>query len=132
MVRRIGLVELLQRQFKVSVAGPTTLAALLNSLQMGFRTLAIQRRSSEVWQVLGAVKTEFGKFGAVLEKVDKKLQEASNGLQEVGRRRRVLERTLTEVQLLPAADAPAALAAVAPLEPADECEPLELASPPAG
>jgi hypothetical protein len=73
-----GLVELLQRECRVSVAGPTTLAALLNSLQMGFRTLAIQKRSSEVWTILGAVKAEFDKFGDIIGKVQKKLQEASN------------------------------------------------------
>jgi DNA recombination protein RmuC len=103
VVRRPGLMELLQRDYKVSVAGPTTLGALLNSLQMGFRTLAIQRRSSEVWQVLGNVKTEFGKFGIVLEKVEKKLQEAQNQLHDVGVRRRAIERTLKDVQVLPAA-----------------------------
>jgi DNA recombination protein RmuC len=104
VVRRPGLVDGIQRDFKVSVAGPTTLAALLNSLQMGFRTLAIQKRSSEVWQVLGAVKAEFGKFGEVLEKVDKKLQEASNHIQAVGRRRRAIERKLKDVAALPASE----------------------------
>ncbi|HYG68006.1 MAG TPA: DNA recombination protein RmuC [Anaeromyxobacteraceae bacterium] len=105
VVRRVGLVELLQRDHKIVVAGPTTLAALLNSLQMGFRTLAIQKRSSEVWQVLGAVKTEFGKFGDVLEKVQKKLDEASNTIEAANVRRRVLEKKLTKVQELPAAEA---------------------------
>ena len=72
-----GLVEALQREHKVMLAGPTTLLATLNSLQMGFRTLALEKRSAEVWEVLGAVKTEFGKFGAVLAKTKKKLEEAS-------------------------------------------------------
>lgn len=106
-VRRPGLLEALQRDWKVSVAGPTTLLALLTSLQMGFRTLAIQRRSAEVWQVLGAVKGEFATFGAVLEKVEKKLQEAQNQLHQVGVRRRAIERTLREVAAAPAAALPA-------------------------
>ncbi len=104
-IRRPGLVEAIQRDCRVIVAGPTTLAALLNSLQMGFRTLAIQKRSSEVWKVLGAVKTEFGKFGGVLDKVQKKLQEASNTMDSAARRTRVMERTLRDVEALPAADA---------------------------
>ncbi|HEX9051590.1 MAG TPA: DNA recombination protein RmuC [Anaeromyxobacter sp.] len=103
IIRRPGLVELLQRDWKVSVAGPTTLTALLNSLQMGFRTLAIQKRSSEVWKVLGEVKTEFLKFGEVIEKVEKKLSEASTQLQNVHQRSRVLQRKLKDVQALPAA-----------------------------
>jgi DNA recombination protein RmuC len=98
VVRRPGLLEAVQRDWKVSVAGPTTLLALLTSLQMGFRTLAIQRRSAEVWQVLGTVKGEFATFGAVLEKVEKKLQEAQNQIHQVGVRRRALERTLREVE----------------------------------
>jgi DNA recombination protein RmuC len=102
VVRRAGLTERIQRECRVVVAGPTTLWALLNSLQMGFRTLAIQQRSSEVWTVLGAVKTEFGKFGVVLEKVQKKLQEASNVVEDAGRRRRAVERRLRTVEALPA------------------------------
>jgi len=101
VVRRPGLLETLQRDWKVSVAGPTTLLALLTSLQMGFRTLAIQRRSAEVWQVLGAVKGEFANFGAILEKVEKKLQEAQNQIHQVGVRRRAIERTLREVEAPP-------------------------------
>jgi DNA recombination protein RmuC len=121
VVRRPGLMELLQRDYKVSVAGPTTLAALLNSLQMGFRTLAIQRRSSEVWQVLGNVKTEFGKFGVVLEKVEKKLQEAQNQIHDVGVRRRAIERTLKDVQVLPSASN-GAQQALLPAVPAEAVE----------
>lgn len=102
VVRRPGLVDLLQREYKVSVAGPTTLTALLNSLQMGFRTLAIQKRSGEVWEVLGAVKAEFGKFGAVLDKVEKKLAQATVELQGVGTRKRAIERKLRDVEALPA------------------------------
>jgi DNA recombination protein RmuC len=102
VIRRPGLADALQRDLQVTVAGPTTLAALLNSLQMGFRTLAIQRRSSEVWQVLGAVKVEFGKFGEVLDKVERKLGEAAAQLQKVGQRNRAIERTLRGVEALPA------------------------------
>lgn len=105
VLRRPGLVETLQRRYRVNVTGPTTLAALLNSLQMGFRTLAIERRSSEVWSLLGAVKTEFGKFGDVLEKTRKKLQEASNTMDQASVRTRAISRRLREVQELPAADA---------------------------
>jgi DNA recombination protein RmuC len=105
VVRRPGLAEALQRDYRVTVAGPSTLAALLSSLQMGFRTLAIQQRSSEVWQVLGAVKTEFGKFGDVIKKVEKKLEEATNTLSTVGTRSRAIERRLKTVQELPAGEA---------------------------
>ena len=93
VIRRTSLVETLQKDFKIVVTGPTTLGAILNSLQMGFRTLAIQKRTSEVWSVLGAVKTEFGKFGGMLEKVQKNLQNAGDQLEEVmGKRTRAIER----------------------------------------
>jgi DNA recombination protein RmuC len=95
----------LLRDHRVIPAGPTTLAALLSSLQMGFRTLIIEQRSSEVWQVLGAVKTEFGKFAVVLDKVQKKLQEATNTVEDATRRSRAVNRKLREVEELPAADA---------------------------
>jgi DNA recombination protein RmuC len=97
-LRRPGLAEVLQRDCRVMLAGPTTLGALLNSLQMGFRTLAIQRRSSEVWEVLGAVQSEFAKYAGVLAKVQKKLQEASNTVDDAARRTRVLEKKLRQVE----------------------------------
>jgi len=98
VVRR-NLVEPLAREYKINIAGPTTMAALLNSLQMGFRTLAIQRRSSEVWEVLGAVKSEFGKFRVVLEKAQERLRLAGNELDQlIGTRTRAIERRLREVQ----------------------------------
>ena len=100
-LRRSGLAETLQRDFRVSLAGPTTLAALLNSLQMGFRTLAIEQRSAEVWAVLGAVKTEFGKFGEALAHTKKKLDEASNSISKAETRTRQLSRKLKEVEALP-------------------------------
>lgn len=100
VLRRPGLFEALQREFHVSVAGPTTLTAQINSLQMGFRTLAIEKRSSEVWQVLGAVKTEFGKFGTVLDKVRDKLDQARNQIDETGVRSRQIERKLKGVEAL--------------------------------
>jgi DNA recombination protein RmuC len=99
------LVDGLQRDFRVTVAGPTVLSALLNSLQMGFRTLAIEQRSSEVWAVLGAVKTEFGRFGEVIDKVQKKLQEASNVVDTAAVRSRAIEKKLRGVQELPAGEA---------------------------
>ena len=90
--------ERLQNDYKVIIAGPTTLTAILNSLHMGFRTLAIEKRSSEVWSLLGAVKAEFGKFGDVLEKTQKKLQEASNTIEDASKRTRVIERKLKSVE----------------------------------
>lgn len=113
VVRRPGLVDALQREFRVVVAGPTTLMALLTSLRMGFRTLSIQRRSSEVWQVLGAVKTEFEKFGGVLDKVQKKLGEAQSAVESAGVRRRAVDRRLRGVESLPEADAADILAIAA-------------------
>ncbi len=101
ILRRPGLCDALQREYRVIVTGPTTLAALLNSLQMGFRTLAIEKRSSEVWTLLGTVKTEFGKFGLILEKTQKKLQEASNTIEDAAVRSRAIERKLKDVQELP-------------------------------
>ena len=102
VIRRTALVETLQKDYKIVVTGPTTLGAILNSLQMGFRTLAIQKRTSEVWIVLGAVKTEFGKFGGMLEKVQKNLQSAGDQLEEVmGKRTRAIERKLRQVEALP-------------------------------
>jgi len=100
-LRRPGLSETLQQDYRVVLAGPTTLGALLNSLQMGFRTLAIQQRSSEVWKVLGAVKSEFGKFGDVLTKVKKKLDEASDQIEESQRRTRAIDKQLRDVEVLP-------------------------------
>ncbi|MBV9378588.1 MAG: DNA recombination protein RmuC [Alphaproteobacteria bacterium] len=104
VVRRPGLVDWLQRECRVMVAGPTTLVSLLTSLRMGFRTLAIQQRSSEVWQVLSAVKTEFEKFGSVLDKVHKKLDEAQKVVEEAGVRRRAMDRRLRGVEVLPEAE----------------------------
>jgi DNA recombination protein RmuC len=101
ILRRPGLFETLQRDFRITVVGPTNLVAFLSSLQMGFKTLAIEKRSSEVWEILGAVKTEFGHFGIVLEKTKKKLQEASNVIESAGVRSRAIERRLRTVQELP-------------------------------
>ena len=104
----LGLVEVLQRDYKVSIAGPTTMAALLNSLQMGFRTLAIQKRSGEVWKVLGAVRTEFDRFGEVLEATQKRLEQTSAELDKlVGVRTRQIKNKLREVTSLPQAEAEA-------------------------
>jgi DNA recombination protein RmuC len=104
VLRRPGLCDSLQRDYRIVVTGPTTLAALLNSLQMGFRTLAIEKRSSEVWELLGAVKTQFSKFGEVLAKTKKKLQEASNTIDQAEVRTRVISRKLSKVQELPQID----------------------------
>ena len=99
---RAGMVEILQREYKVTLAGPTTMSALLNSLQMGFRTLAIQKRSSEVWKVLGAVKSEFDKFATVLEAAQNRLNQANSELdKQVGTRTRQIQRTLKNVETLP-------------------------------
>lgn len=97
-LRRPGLSEALQREFRVMLTGPTTLLATLNSLQMGFRTLALEKRSAEVWEVLGAVKTEFAKFGDVLAKTKKKLEEASNTIDAAEVRSRAMARRLKTVE----------------------------------
>ena len=100
-VVNLGLLEVLQREYNINVAGPSTMAALLSSLQMGFRTLAIQKRSSEVWQVLGAVKTEFGKFEEVMRKMQGHLQQTSSDLETLmGTRTRAINRKLRDVQQL--------------------------------
>jgi DNA recombination protein RmuC len=104
VLRRPGLCDLLQRDYRVAVTGPTTLAALLNSLQMGFRTLAIERRSSEVWVLLGTIKTEFGKFGDILTKTKQKLREASQSIDQAAVRSRAIERKLRRVQEVPLAN----------------------------
>lgn len=104
-LRRPGLTDLLQREFRVTVAGPTTLTALLNSLQMGFKTLAIEKRSSEVWQVLGAVKTEFGKFGDVLAKTREQIQKAADSIDKAEVRTRQITRKLKGVDAIPEAQA---------------------------
>ena len=109
LLRRPGLFDSLRREYAVTLAGPTTLLAILGSLQMGFRTLAIQQRSQEVWQLLGAVKTQFGKFGDLLAGVQKKLDEASNKIGEASAKSRYIERRLGQVQELPAAEASALL-----------------------
>ncbi|OAN51128.1 recombinase RmuC [Paramagnetospirillum marisnigri] len=109
VLRRPGLMDLIQRDYKVVAAGPTTLGAILNAVQMGFRTMAIEKRSSEVWEILGAVKTEFGKYGEVLDKVQKKLQEASSSIDAVAVRRRAIDRRLRSVEALPEAGAEALL-----------------------
>lgn len=105
VLRRPGLTEALLKEYRVVVTGPTTLAALLNSVQVGFRTLAIEKRTSEVWSLLGAVKTEFGRFGDLLDKTQKKLNEASNTIEDASRRSRAIARKLKDVQQLPQADA---------------------------
>jgi DNA recombination protein RmuC len=124
VLRRPGLVESLQSNFRVLVTGPTTLGALLNSLQMGFRILTVEQRSSEVWQLLGAVKTQFGQFGGLLEKVHKKLDQASSTIEDAAKKSRTIERRLRTVQELPgdAAGSLLSLAAVEEVESVEEAE----------
>lgn len=127
IIRRPGVVDSIQRDSRIIITGPTTLLALLNSLRMGFRTLAIQKRSSEVWKTLGEVKAEFGKYGTIIEKVQKKLQEASTTIDEVAKRRRAMDRKLRSVEILPEMEANALLE-VAHLdvpEPAEADDPSE-------
>ena len=119
-LRRPALADALQRDYRITLAGPTTLAALLNSLQMGFRTLAIERRSSEVWAVLGAVKTEFGKFGEALDATRKKLEQATKSIESAGVRTRQIERKLKGVEALPALDAQARLGELVEIESSEE------------
>src|SRR2546429_313645 len=110
VLRRPGLADLIQRECQVTLAGPTTLAAILNSLQMGFRTLAIEQRSEEVWRLLGAVKTDFGTFGDLLAKTKKQLDTVSNTLGDAEVRTRAIERKLRGVEALPEAEAAQLLA----------------------
>ncbi|MBN1321718.1 MAG: DNA recombination protein RmuC [Thermoleophilia bacterium] len=105
VLRRPGLVESLQNDLRVLITGPTTLAALLNSLQMGFRILTVEQRSSEVWQLLGAVKTQFGQFGGLLDKVHTRLDQASRTIDDAARKSRTIERRLRNVQEIPAESA---------------------------
>ncbi len=121
-LRRPGLLEALQREFKVMLTGPTTLLATLTSLQMGFRTLALEKRSAEVWEVLGAVKTEFGKFGDVLAKTKKKLGEATDTLDAAAVRTRAMERKLKSVEALPEAQVAALLPGLAQAAGSDDDE----------
>jgi DNA recombination protein RmuC len=102
VLRNPGLFETVQREYHVIITGPTTLAAILNSLQLGFRTLAIEKRSSEVWKLLSAIKMDFGKFGDILEKTQKKLQEAGNVIEKASHRSKQIQRRLNKVQDLPA------------------------------
>jgi DNA recombination protein RmuC len=110
VLRIPGLSERMQTDYRVTISGPTTLAALLNSLQMGFRTLAIQKRSGEVWKILGAVKNEFGKFGDILDGVQKKLSEASIKIEDASRKSRTIQTKLRQVEEIPAAQADLLLA----------------------
>jgi DNA recombination protein RmuC len=114
VLRQPSVVEELQRTYRIVPAGPTTLAAILSSLRMGFHTLAIEERASEVWKVLAAVKTEFGKFGDTLLRVKKQLNAASNTLEETSTRTRMMEKKLKDVELLPAQEATALLGLSSP------------------
>jgi len=116
ILRRTGLFELLQRDYKITVVGPTNLVAFLSSLQMGFRTLAIEKQTGKVWETLGTVKKEFGKFGDVLEKTKKKLEEATNVIDQAGVRSRAIERSLRTVQELPQSETTALLEDVIDVE----------------
>jgi DNA recombination protein RmuC len=109
IARRTGVLEIVRREHRVAIVGPSTLAVTLNAFRMGFRTLAIQKRSSEVWILLGAVKTEFGRFGGLLDGVKKKLDQASDGMDGVAKRSRAIHRRLREVEVLPESEARALL-----------------------
>jgi len=131
-LRRPGLVEAMQREHRVALTGPTTLLATLSSLQMGFRTLALEKRSAEVWQVLGAVKTEFAKFGEALAKTRKKLTEAASSIDAAEVRTRAMTRQLRAVEALPATQAAALLPGLAEGSgAADEADPFAAAGDPA-
>ena len=120
VIRRPGLSESIQRDFRIVIAGPTTLWSILNSLQMGFRTLAIQKRSSEVWNLLGAVKTEWGKYGEILDAVQKKIHQASETIEKAKVRTRVIGRKLQSVQEMPIADSAVLLSLPVEIEEEDE------------
>jgi DNA recombination protein RmuC len=116
-VVRKGLIDTLQRQYRVNIAGPTTFAALLNSLQMGFKTLAIQKRSSEVWNVLGAVKTEFSRFETVLTAAQKRIEQTGEELDKlIGVRTRKINSKLREVSELPSGESKELIDSVPELE----------------
>jgi DNA recombination protein RmuC len=127
ILRRPGLFDQLQREYQVTIAGPTTLTAILNALQMGFRSLAIEKRSTEVWQILGAIRAEFGKYGEVVERLHKQLNEAVNTVDSLGTRARVMNRKLQGVEILPDAAAQALLQAYTTME--DGRKDLEEAAP---
>ncbi|HET7358956.1 MAG TPA: DNA recombination protein RmuC [Rhodanobacteraceae bacterium] len=120
VISRPGLFEALQQQHRVTIAGPSTLSAMLNSFRMGFRTLAIEQRSSEVWQVLAAVKGEFGKFAGILEKAEKQINTVGKSIGEAGRKTRTIERRLRGVETLPTADAKVLIDEVLPVSDGDE------------
>jgi DNA recombination protein RmuC len=120
VARRPGLMDTLQRDYRIIVSGPNTFAALLNSLQMGFKTLAIEKRSSEVWGLLGVVKNEFGKFGVLLEKTQKKIQEAGNTIEDAVKKTRTIERKLKNVESMPALEGSVALESLEEQETGDE------------
>jgi len=126
VLRRPGLTEVLQRLYRITVAGPTTLGAMLNSLQMGFRTLAVEKRSSEVWSLLGAVKNEFEKYGEILDKVQKKLNEASNQIDTATRKTNTITRRLRNVETMPALATETPAVDFADDENNDEMTPKEL------
>jgi DNA recombination protein RmuC len=109
-LRQPQFVEELQQKYRVVIAGPTTLSAIVSSLRLGFQTLAVEQRAAEVWRVLGAVKTEFGKFGGVLDKVNRQLHTASKTIEEAGTRTRVMERRLRAVEQMDPAESATILA----------------------
>lgn len=109
VVKRPGLMEHIQERYRINIAGPSTMAAFLNSLSMGFKTLAIEKRSSQVWNLLGTVKTEFMKFGNILDKTNKKLQEASKTMEEATKKTRIIEAKLRDVEALPLAESAVSL-----------------------
>jgi DNA recombination protein RmuC len=120
VISRPGLFEALQQSCRVTIAGPSTLSALLNSLRMGFRTLAIEQRSSEVWQVLAAVKSEFGKFSGILERAEKQINTVGKSLGDAGRKTRTIERRLRGVETLSVPDAKLLIDEILPAPDGDE------------
>lgn len=129
VLRRPGLMDSLQREYKVLAAGPSSLSALLTCLQMGFRTLAIEQKASEVWRVLGAIKTEFGKYGQAMESLRRKLQGAEKDLDKIVIRQRAINRKLTQVESLPQEDAQTMLGLVAPALQEDDFDDQDLSQP---
>jgi len=130
-VSRPGLAATLQRDYRVMLAGPMNLAAMLNSLQLGFRTLAIEQRSTEVWRVLGAVKTEFGKFGAILARTKERLDQVGRTLDDAGRKSTTIARKLRDVEALPEAEADRLLSGEVGGMPEADVDPVAPESPPA-
>jgi DNA recombination protein RmuC len=120
IIRRTALVQLIQREYHIIVSGPSTFAAFLNSLQMGFRSLAIQKRSGEVWKMLGEIKTAFGRFGETLDAIHKRLEQATNSVEDARKKSKTIQNKLRSVEVLPGLNAEVLLEENTLIQPEEE------------